>query len=78
MDLVPDGAAIPAALDYNLRRWSALGHFLANDAVGVDDNHITESTSCCLIDGPRQPEHYRIPDFDSRGRDWPLTAFLTG
>lgn len=37
---VPDGGAIAAALDYSLKRWSALGSFLGNGAVSVDNNHI--------------------------------------
>ena len=37
---VPDGGAIAAALDYSLKRWNALGRFLGNGAVSVDNNHI--------------------------------------
>jgi transposase len=37
---VPDGGGIAAALDYSLRRWNALGRFLADGAVSVDNNHI--------------------------------------
>lgn len=37
---VPDGGGIAAALDYSLKRWSALGRFLADGAVSVDNNHI--------------------------------------
>lgn len=37
---VPDGGAIAAALDYNLRRWDALGRFLHDGAVSIDNNHI--------------------------------------
>jgi transposase len=37
---VPDGGGIAAALDYSLKRWSALGRFLSDGAVSVDNNHI--------------------------------------
>ncbi len=37
---VPDGGGIAAALDYSLKRWQALGRFLCNGAVSVDNNHI--------------------------------------
>lgn len=37
---VPDGGGIAAALDYSLRRWGALGRFLGDGAVSVDNNHI--------------------------------------
>jgi len=37
---VPDGGGIAAALDYSLKRWSALGRFLGDGAVSVDNNHI--------------------------------------
>ena len=37
---VPDGGGIAAALDYSLRRWSALGRFLDDGTVSVDNNHI--------------------------------------
>lgn len=37
---VPDGGGIAAALDYSLKRWGALGHFLKDGAVSVDNNHI--------------------------------------
>lgn len=37
---VADGGAIAAALDYSLRRWAALGRFLDDGAVSVDNNHI--------------------------------------
>lgn len=37
---VPDGGGIAAALDYSLKRWHALGRFLADGAVSVDNNHI--------------------------------------
>lgn len=37
---VPDGGGIAGALDYSLRRWHALGRFLADGAVSVDNNHI--------------------------------------
>jgi transposase len=37
---VPDGSGIAAALDYSLKRWSALGRFLTDGAVSVDNNHI--------------------------------------
>jgi transposase len=37
---VPDGGGIAAALDYSLKRWVALGRFLQDGAVSVDNNHI--------------------------------------
>lgn len=37
---VPDGGGIAAALDYSLKRWTALGRFLDDGAVSVDNNHI--------------------------------------
>ena len=37
---VPDGGGIAAALDYSLKRWIALGRFLDDGAVSVDNNHI--------------------------------------
>ncbi len=37
---VPDGGGIAGALDYSLKRWDALGHFLGDGAVSVDNNHI--------------------------------------
>lgn len=37
---VPDGGGIAAALDYSLKRWKALGRFLRDGAVSVDNNHI--------------------------------------
>jgi len=36
---VPDGGGIAAALDYSLKRWMALGRFLSDGAVSVDNNH---------------------------------------
>jgi transposase len=37
---VPDGGGIAAALDYSLKRWTALGRFLGDGAVSVDNNHV--------------------------------------
>ncbi len=37
---VPDGGGIAAALDYSLRRWDALGRFLADGNVPIDNNHV--------------------------------------
>ena len=37
---VPDGGAIANALDYSLKRWEALGRFLHDGAVSIDNNHI--------------------------------------
>lgn len=37
---VADGGGIAAALDYSLKRWSALGRFLGDGAVSADNNHI--------------------------------------
>jgi transposase len=36
---VPDGGGAAAALDYSLKRWGALGRFLADGEVGIDNNH---------------------------------------
>jgi len=41
---VPDGDGIAAALDYSLKRWVALGRFLQDGAVSVDNNHIENQT----------------------------------
>ena len=37
---VADGGGSAAALDYSLRRWDALGHFLHDGGVSIDNNHI--------------------------------------
>ena len=37
---VPDGGGIAAAIDYSLRRWNALGEFLRDGDVAIDNNHI--------------------------------------
>lgn len=37
---VADGSGIAAALDYSLRRWEALGRYLCDGSVGIDNNHI--------------------------------------
>jgi transposase len=37
---VPDGGPSAAALDYSLRRWAALGRFLHDGAVSIDNNHL--------------------------------------
>jgi transposase len=37
---VPDGGGIAAALDYSLKRWMALGRFLGDGAVSIDNNHV--------------------------------------
>jgi transposase len=37
---VPDGGAIANSLDYSLRRWEALGRFLHDGGVSIDNNHI--------------------------------------
>jgi transposase len=37
---VPDGGGIAGALDYSLKRWKALGRFLLDGAVSIDNNHI--------------------------------------
>jgi hypothetical protein len=37
---VPDGGGIAAAIDYSLRRWTALGRFLHDGDVVIDNNHI--------------------------------------
>ena len=37
---VADGGGIAAALDYSLKRWTALGRFLQDGEVSIDNNHI--------------------------------------
>ena len=37
---VPDGSGIAGALDYSLNRWTALGRFLLDGDVNIDNNHI--------------------------------------
>lgn len=37
---VTDGSGIAAALDYSLRRWEALGCYLRDGEVSIDNNHI--------------------------------------
>jgi len=37
---VPDGSGIAGALDYSLNRWKALGRFLLDGDVSIDNNHI--------------------------------------
>ena len=37
---VADGSGIAAALDYSLRRWEALGRYLCDGGVSIDNNHI--------------------------------------
>ena len=37
---VPDGGGVAAAIDYSLRRWDALGQFLRDGDVSIDNNHI--------------------------------------
>jgi transposase len=37
---VPDGSATAKALDYCLRRWSALTRFVGDGQLPVDNNHI--------------------------------------
>ena len=37
---VPDGGGIAGALDYSLRRWEALGRYLGDGAVSIDNNHV--------------------------------------
>jgi len=37
---VADGSGIAAALDYSLRRWEALGRYLCDGSVSIDNNHI--------------------------------------
>src|SRR3546814_18718463 len=39
-DLVPEGSAIAKALDYSLRRWTALARYLEDGAVPIDNNAI--------------------------------------
>jgi hypothetical protein len=42
-DLVPEGSAISRALDYSLKRWAALSHYLNDGAVPIDNNWGRES-----------------------------------
>lgn len=37
---VADGSGIAAALDYSLNRWQALGRFLRDGNVSIDNNHV--------------------------------------
>ena len=37
---VADGSGIAAALNYSLNRWTALGRFLHDGEVSIDNNHI--------------------------------------
>jgi transposase len=37
---VAEGSGIAAAIDYSLRRWTALGHFLHDGQVSIDNNHV--------------------------------------
>lgn len=37
---VADGSSIAAALDYSLKRWDALGRFLLDGNVSIDNNHV--------------------------------------
>ena len=37
---VADGSGIAAALDYSLNRWAALGRFLHDGEVSIDNNHV--------------------------------------
>jgi transposase len=37
---VPEGSAIAKALDYSLRRWKALTHYLEDGAVAIDNNWV--------------------------------------
>jgi transposase len=37
---VADGSGIAAALDYSLNRWNALGRFLHDGEVSIDNNHV--------------------------------------
>ena len=37
---VADGSSIAAALDYSLNRWEALGRFLHDGNVSIDNNHV--------------------------------------
>jgi hypothetical protein len=37
---ITDGSATAKALDYSLRRWSALTRFVANGQLPIDNNHI--------------------------------------
>jgi len=37
-DVVPEGSAISRALDYSLKRWAALSHYLDDGAVPIDNN----------------------------------------
>ena len=39
-DLVPEGSAIAKALDYSLRRWTALARYLEDGAVPIDNNAV--------------------------------------
>lgn len=39
-DLVPEGAVIAKAMDYSLKRWTALTRYLKDGAVPIDNNPV--------------------------------------
>jgi hypothetical protein len=39
-DLVPEGSAIAKALDYSLKRWTALTRYVEDGAVPIDNNAV--------------------------------------
>lgn len=41
-ELVHEGVAIAKALDYSLKRWTALSRYLDDGAVPIDNNHIEQ------------------------------------
>jgi transposase len=46
---VPDGGGIAAALDYSLKRWTALGQFLLDGDVSIDNNHCENQIRCWAL-----------------------------
>src|SRR5699024_12562888 len=40
--LVPDGSGTAKALDYSLKRWTALTRYLEDGRVPIDNNHIEQ------------------------------------
>ena len=41
-ELVPEGSAIAKALDYSLKRWTALSRYLNDGTLPIDNNHIEQ------------------------------------
>lgn len=46
---VADGSGIATALDYSLKRWPALGRFLHDGEVSIDNNHVEHLMRTCAM-----------------------------